>query len=171
MSTRVRACAAADIVSITVPLSAYPGRHTRRRPPAQVGDPSSATRFVTSAAGLVNGKWVYFKLGARRLQLKSRLKAQVGSSRLCDTTSHDCVFTSRRTSVTAVGLGLIGTILLCTELFLLSPVKATAENQSEIMLAQPNPTTLPDTQTATSIFLPLVAHKSLESCDLECFHT
>jgi hypothetical protein len=65
-----------------------------------------------------------------------------------------------------VGLVLIGTILLFTQLFLLSPVKATAEHQSEIMLAQPAPTTLPTTQTANSIFLPLVAHESDNELDL-----
>ncbi len=53
--------------------------------------------------------------------------------------SHDGVFTSHRTSIVVVGLVLIGTILLFTQLFLLSPVKAIAENQSEIMLAQPSP--------------------------------
>lgn len=74
--------------------------------------------------------------------------------------SRDGVFTSHRTSVAVVGLVLIGTILLFTQLFLLSPIKATAEHQSEIMLAQPAPTTLPDPQTATAIFLPLIAHAS-----------
>jgi len=52
------------------------------------------------------------------------------------------------------------------ELPFFSPARAAGENPPEIMLAEPAPTTLPTTQTANSIFLPLIAHESDNELDL-----
>ena len=72
------------------------------------------------------------------------------------------VFLSRRPRIVAIGIPiLVGVILFCAAAFALSPVQANDEQSPQAVSSQPEPTVVPAAQTDVTIYLPLIAHKSL----------
>jgi hypothetical protein len=86
--------------------------------------------------------------------ITNALKETLMSSRI--------VFTSRKPKIVVLGsLLFTGAILACAVLFSLSPVEAKVKDESRTAVTQPEPPLTPGVQAASTVFLPLIAHESI----------
>jgi hypothetical protein len=75
------------------------------------------------------------------------------------------VFIPRQPWIATIGILLFtGATLFCAVLFSLSPVEAAVKDDSRTALMQTEPTLVPSTQTAATVFLPLDSPRIDQSC-------